>query len=171
VRFRRATEEDVRALAALKLRADATHVSWVENPRLSTLEVELPEWQRRLEHGPSGWMEVALGDGGEIIGVCAFMQAREQHDRGDPIPGRAHINAVFVDPAHHRRGIARALLARADAAMRERGYREAQLWTLEGSPAEELYRALGWAPDGRRMTYPPMGLPIVAYVKALEPSG
>ncbi len=55
----------------------------------------------------------------------------------------------------------------ADAAMRAAGYERAQLWTLEGSPAEQLYTALGWARDGRRDVYPPMGLAIVAYTKTL----
>ena len=51
--------------------------------------------------------------------------------------------------------------------MRAAGYDRAQLWTLEGSPAEQLYSALGWARDGRRDVYAPMGLAIVAYVKTL----
>ena len=51
--------------------------------------------------------------------------------------------------------------------MRAAGYDRAQLWTLEGSPAEQLYSTLGWTRDGRRDVYPPMGLAIVAYVKTL----
>lgn len=161
MRFRPATPDDLPALAALKLRADATHADWLDDPKLRTLEEEMPEWRARAD----GWMEVAV-EGEEIVGVCAFHQARV--DRvGEPIPGRGHVNAVFVEPAHFRKGIARALVQRAEAAMREQGYAEAQLWTLEGSPAERLYAALGWERDGRREIYPPMGVPVVAYVKSL----
>jgi hypothetical protein len=59
------------------------------------------------------------------------------------------------------------LLGEAEAEMRAQGYDRAQLWTLEGSPAERLYTAMGWQRDGRREIYPPMGLDVVAYVKAL----
>jgi GNAT superfamily N-acetyltransferase len=74
---------------------------------------------------------------------------------------------VFVHPDRWRRGIARRLLGHAEAAMVQQGYGRAQLWTLEGSPAERLYTAAGWRRDGRREAYPPMGLIVVAYVKQL----
>jgi GNAT superfamily N-acetyltransferase len=77
------------------------------------------------------------------------------------------FGGIEVLPAFRGRGIARALLDAAEAAMRAEGYERAQLWTLEGSPAERLYTALGWRRDGRRDIYPPMGLPIVAYVRKL----
>jgi hypothetical protein len=59
------------------------------------------------------------------------------------------------------------MLHAAETEMRATGYDRAQLWTLEGSPAEQLYARLGWARDGRRDVYPPMELAIVAYVKTL----
>ena len=75
----------------------------------------------------------------------------ELGNRGGPGPvaGLGHVSAVFVDPDHWRRGIARRMLDAAEAAMLAAGHDRAQLWTLEGSPAEQLYTALGWRRDGR----------------------
>jgi hypothetical protein len=66
--------------------------------------------------------------------------SREDHT---PVPGLAHVSAVFVHPDRWRRGIAALMLDAAVAAMREQGYDRAQLWTLAGSPAERLYAAAG----------------------------
>lgn len=121
------------------------------------------EWRQRFDRAGI-WMRVAVDESGAIVAAAGFAQAFAE---GEPIEGRAHVNAVFVDPAHWRRGIARALLDEADRALRAAGYREVQLWTLEGSPAEDLYAALGWRRDGRRSHYPPMDLATVAYVKEL----
>jgi GNAT superfamily N-acetyltransferase len=104
------------------------------------------------------------------IPSVAFATGQVSREDRMLVPGLAHISAVFVRPDRWRRGIARALLDAAEAAMVEHGYERAQLWTLEGSPAERLYAALGWERDGRRDVFAPMGLVIVAYVKAL-PSG
>lgn len=57
----------------------------------------------------------------------------------------AHISLLFVDPAYHRRGIARALFGRAaDHLCREQGNDEI---TVHSSPyAEPIYRRLGFRP-------------------------
>ena len=134
-----------------------------EDIRLPPVSQWVDEWAQRFDR-PGAWLHVAVDDAGAIAGAVSFAQAFAE---GDAIAGRAHVNAVFVDPAHWRRGIARALLDEADAAMRQAGYREVQLWTLEGSPAEDMYKALGWQRDGRRQIFPPFGLPVVGYLKAL----
>ena len=120
-------------------------------------------------------LRLRAGEGRTIeleVRVDPFELSAERYDVApSPVPELAHVSAVFVRPDRWRRGIARALLDEAEAAMVEHGYERAQLWTLEGSPAERLYTALGWERDGRRDVFAPMGgLAIVAYVKAL-PSG
>ena len=131
--------------------------------RLPPAEEWVAEWRQRFDR-PGSWMRVANDEEGAVVAAVSFAQAFAE---GEAIDGRAHVNAVFVDPAHWRRGIARALLGEAERAMRAAGYREVQLWTLEGSPAEQLYAALGWRRDGRRRLYPPFDLDTVAYVKTL----
>ena len=85
----------------------------------------------------------------------------------EPLPGRAHVSAVFTHPDRWRQGIAAAMLEDAQDAMRTAGYAEAQLWTPEDAPARRFYEATGWRHDGRRQWLAEMGMPIVAYRKAL----
>jgi len=170
VRLRPATRADLRALVRLTRRCDASHRAWAgESLPLPDEAAEELEWDLRLARS-GAWVTVAEdedGDGSELLGVCALAAAQAAREDPTPVPGLAHVSALFVDPDHWRRGIARTLLRAAEDAMRAAGHTRAQLWTLAGSPAEELYRALGWAPDGRRDVFAPMGLETVAYVKSL----
>jgi GNAT superfamily N-acetyltransferase len=167
VRLRPATRADIPALARLVLRGDEQHEAWAGPlPRIPE-DVEELEWDLRFAR-TDAWMQVVEEDGAPgIAGVVAWAAATVSREDRTLVPGLAHVSAVFVDPDRWRRGIARTLLSAAEAAMRERGYDRAQLWTLEGSPAEQVYTALGWTRDGRRDVFPSLGLPTVAYVKAL----
>jgi GNAT superfamily N-acetyltransferase len=167
VRLRVATRADIPAIVGLVRRCDETVREWLgrEVPIPPEAGEEL-EWELRFARR-GAWIRVAEEDDGAIAGVVAFAGGQASREDRTLVPGLVHVNAVFVEPDRWRRGIARQLLEAADAAMRNAGYDRAQLWTLEGSPAEQLYAGLGWTPDGRRDVYPPMGLAIVAYVKAL----
>ena len=125
--------------------------------------------------------------GGRIVGLVCFTQAVVQRTLPappgrpvpaarapdgtvvtlEPIPGRAHVSAVFTHPDRWREGIAAALLALAEEAMRTEGYRTVQLWTPREAPARRFYEATGWRHDGREQWLDELALPIVAYVKAL----
>jgi GNAT superfamily N-acetyltransferase len=167
VRLRPATRADVPALTRLVRRCDASARAWAgPHVPISPEAGEELEWELRFAR-TGAWIHVAEEDDGAVAGVVAFANAQLSREDRTLVPGLAHVSAVFVDPDRWRRGIARRLLAEAEAAMRSGGYERAQLWTLEGSPAEQLYSALGWARDGRRDAFPPMGLDVVAYVKAL----
>jgi ribosomal protein S18 acetylase RimI-like enzyme len=57
---------------------------------------------------------------------------------------RGYVLNVYVEPSHRQRGIARALMDRAEVAFSERGLPYAILHATEkGRP---LYAGLGWAP-------------------------
>jgi GNAT superfamily N-acetyltransferase len=179
VALRPATRDDLRALTALTRRCDASHRAWAgDDLPMPSEDGEELEWELRLARS-GAWVQVAEDEdddapggagtaGGAIVGVIAFARAQVSRDDPTPVPGLAHVSALFVDPDHWRRGIARALLGAAEDAMRAAGHDRAQLWTLEGSPAEQLYAALGWRRDGRRDVFAPMGLATVAYVKKLS---
>ena len=101
---------------------------------------------------------------GAIAGTCAWTQARAGHGIGAPIPGRAHVSAVFVDPGHWRQGIAARLLGEAVEAMRAAGFDSAQLRTPAGAPARRFYEAGGWTVvDGAHVHMPELNLPLVMY--------
>jgi GNAT superfamily N-acetyltransferase len=74
---------------------------------------------------------------GAILGLAA----------GDPRAGS--IFALFVDPAHEGRGIARALLPLACDTLRAAGLKAATLSTDPGTRAERFYRMNGWIEVGR----------------------
>ncbi len=169
VALRPATRADLPALTRLTRRCDESHRAWAgADLPMPPADGEELEWELRLAR-TGAWVRVAVEEGsGAVVGAIALATA--QASREDPalVADLAHVSAVFVDPGHWRRGIARALLTAAEAQMRDAGYARAQLWTLEGSPAERLYSALGWRRDGRRDVFAPMGdLPTVAYVKSI----
>jgi len=131
---------------------------------------ELDRWRGRITDG-SWWTRVAVEPGGRVVGLVCFTQAMTWVDDdtrvGEPIPGRAHVSAVFTHPDRWRQGIAAGMLAAAQAAMRADRYREVQLWTPREAPARSFYEATGWRHDGREQWLAELALPIVAYVKEL----
>jgi GNAT superfamily N-acetyltransferase len=85
--------------------------------------------------------------------------ARAERDAGllDPRADAAKIRAFFVDPAHARRGIGRAILEHCESAARARGF---TCFELMGTlPGVRLYRECGYvaqpqialAQSGRRL--------------------
>jgi GNAT superfamily N-acetyltransferase len=167
VNLRDATTADRDALVDLVLRCDQTYREWAGSDlRLPVRDEELAHWHRRFAD-PLQRIRVAEVDG-VIAGTCAWTQARAGHGVGPPIAGRAHVSAVFVDPAHWRQGIAAALLDEAVAAMAAAGFASAQLWTPEGAPARRFYEAGGWTVvNGARLHMPELNLPLVMYETVL----
>ena len=167
MRLRDATTADREALVDLVLRCDQTYREWAGSDlRLPSHDEELAHWHRRFSD-PLQHIRVAEVDGA-IAGTCAWTQARTGHGLGAPIAGRAHVSAVFVDPAHWRKGIARALLDEAVQAMAKAGFASAQLWTPKGAPARRFYEASGWTVVlGAALHMPELNLPLVMYERPL----
>jgi ribosomal protein S18 acetylase RimI-like enzyme len=90
--------------------------------------------------------------------------------RAAPAPPEAtfYVDALAVDDGARRRGLARALLGRAERQARERGLRAVSLDTaLHNKPARALYLAAGYEEVAYRP--PARGLPgFVALVKPLD---
>ena len=173
--------DDIPAIAALVAACDETYRAWApEGWEPPPPGRELDRWRGRIADG-SWWTRVAVEPGDRVVGLVCFTQAVVQRtlpsppgrpDRAgvltvEPIPGRAHVSAVFTHPDRWREGVAAAMLADAEAAMRGEGYREVQLWTPQQAPARRFYEATGWRHDGRVQWLAELALPIVAYVKAL----
>jgi ribosomal protein S18 acetylase RimI-like enzyme len=67
---------------------------------------------------------------------------------GSEVP---HIESVWTDPEHRKRGIATALIRWLVDRYRRLGATEIRLWVLESSPdARRLYESLGFEPTGER---------------------
>ena len=167
--LRNATTGDRDALVDLVLRCDQTYREWAgPQLRIPARDEELAHWHRRFAD-PVQRIRVAEVDGA-IAGTCAWTQARTGHGLGRPIAGRAHVSAMFVDPAHWRQGIAARLMSDAVAAMADAGFASAQLWTPEGAPARRFYEASGWTATGGTLHMPELNLPLVMYETRIDPA-
>ena len=83
-------------------------------------------------------------------------------------PARAWIRAMYTHPAWARRGLARRILAAAEAQMAAAGHRQAELDAL--LPGVPLYRACGYRALGQRSASLPDGqrLAVVQMARALS---
>jgi RimJ/RimL family protein N-acetyltransferase len=149
VAARAATAADAEPIAELLMLGFATYTEWA--PDWSPTE-QLREEQRRAWHEgltqPEAWTVVAEA-GGALIGVARFGPARTDRIGGDPIRGRAHLGALFVDPEWWGTGVAQALLGDAIREMRERGFDSVRLLVPEGHErARRLYVRHGFEPVG-----------------------
>lgn len=88
----------------------------------------------------------------------------------DPRSDPARIRAFFVDPAHARHGIGRALLMRCEADALRAGF--TALETMATLPGMRLYSQCGYAPQGAIEHSLPGGLAIrfIPMRKALRPA-
>jgi GNAT superfamily N-acetyltransferase len=64
-------------------------------------------------------------------------------------PHRAEVQKLLVDPSARRRGLARALMRRAEQEAQRAGRTLLTLDTRAGDAAENLYRTIGWHEAGR----------------------
>jgi GNAT superfamily N-acetyltransferase len=104
-------------------------------------------------------------EGGEIVaeddeGIAGFV-----------LPENCMIELLYTHPRAWGRGAGRALLAAAEAALREAGCREATLWTeRRNERPRRFYEAAGWRPDFQVRERRWNGAPLaeLRYRKTLE---
>lgn len=102
-----------------------------------------------------GTYYVAQSAQGTIVGCGGWSRRRTlfggdthaERDQAllDPSRDSAKIRAFFVDPAHARQGLGRALLERSEAAAAAAGFRQLEL--MATLPGVRLYAACGYAPS------------------------
>lgn len=82
---------------------------------------------------------------GDVVGFAVFGGERPGPDER----GAGELYAINLDPLHWGKGIGRALLREATAALSGLGFDEAILWVVpENVRARSLYEAEGWTEDG-----------------------
>ena len=145
-RVRYATENDLEVLAALVVRANATYREWAgASWRPPGIEHERLRWRERFDDS-AAWNAVAVASG-QCLGCVSFTDARTQEGQGQRITGPAHLSRMFVDPEQWGRGIGSLLLRAAVDEMRQRRYRQAQLFTPdENHRSRRFYEGHGWRP-------------------------
>ena len=130
-------------LAALLTEAAAEGAPVSFRPDL-TLAAARAYWTRVAGQAARGERAVlAAWDDGVLAGTVSLDLATAPDQ-----PHRAAVKKLLVGRAQRRRGLARALLAGAEAEARLRDRRLLTLETTEG-PAAALYRAAGWVETGR----------------------
>jgi GNAT superfamily N-acetyltransferase len=145
-----ATEEDLPALRALMTRAIEELQQSFLSPEQVTASHQIMGLDTQLVKDRTYFMildEGALvGCGGWSFRATLFggddsIVAREPLPL-DPARDAAKIRAMYVDPAHARRGIGKRIMALCEEAARTAGFRRAELMaTLAGRP---LYEACGY---------------------------
>jgi GNAT superfamily N-acetyltransferase len=102
-------------------------------------------WERALAGNVSDVFVAELD--GAVAGFVSCGTSEDQDEQAAP----GELYALYVEPSAWGKGLGRALLARAEQALRGAGFDEALLWVLEDNPrARRLYEAAGWAADGAR---------------------
>lgn len=97
---------------------------------------------------------VAEAEAGEVIGFAAGGPERRGTDFGgkQPDPGATtgELYAIYILPAHQRRGLGRRLVAAVARDLADRGFQGLVVWVLEENPARAFYEALGGRLAGRQ---------------------
>jgi GNAT superfamily N-acetyltransferase len=102
-------------------------------------------WQRMATEVAAGTrILLAAWDDALLVGTVMLEFASSPNQ-----PHRAEVQKLLVHPAARRRGLARALMLRAEQAARRDGRTLLTLDTRADDAAENLYRAMGWQEAGR----------------------
>jgi GNAT superfamily N-acetyltransferase len=101
-------------------------------------------WEERASEVAAGRLAVwAACEGDRVLGTVSLAFPGKANSRH-----RAELVKLMVHPDARGRGLARGLLAAAEAAAAAAGVTLLHLDTETGSPAERLYRSAGWTPVG-----------------------
>jgi ribosomal protein S18 acetylase RimI-like enzyme len=140
VTYRDARADDADEIAALWAAANRARGAYVSETSVDVVRERI---------GAAGAIGKIAEEQGRVVGVAILSPAREDGGRGEPVPGRAHLNTVAVTPVRWRMGIARTILSLIIRHAREMNYVELQLYVDEvNERARRLYEADGWKMTG-----------------------
>ncbi len=142
---------DAAAAASAERRLGEILVACVDTGASVSFLPPMPPAEARAFYGRIA-RDVAAGTRLLLAGwVDGALMGTVQVDCGTPPnqPHRAEIAKLLVHPDARRRGLARALMGRAEQVAREAGRSLLTLDTRADDFAEPLYRSLGWTEAGR----------------------
>jgi ribosomal protein S18 acetylase RimI-like enzyme len=141
--FRRGVAADIEPAVAVWVAANRARRGGVPPP---------PEQEVRARghvDNPEAVLLVA-DDAGEVVGMALGEQALSDDGSGPPVDGLCHVSIVFVAPYRWGEGLGGRLVDALLEEVRERGFREAQLWTqTDNARAKRLYEGRGFMPSGK----------------------
>jgi GNAT superfamily N-acetyltransferase len=116
------------------------------------------EWLRWItEPGGNRHLVAERWEDGAVLGMASVGPYRANPDEAsDPLAeaGWGELWLLYLVPEAWGTGVAGELLAAAEAALVELGYREAALWVFEANPrARRFYEHHGWVDDGHRLDF------------------
>jgi len=164
--FDRTHEAEVRDLLARCLREIAPPSAQVavEAYIAGALAGDYRDIATHYRPGRGRGLWLALSGDGDLMGTFALQPSGEDV---------AELRRMYVDAGFRRRGVARAMLARAEALCGDWGFRTLFLTTSSlNRAAVELYRAAGFdqrdfVPEGVQTESLPPGVRVFAFEKAL----
>lgn len=170
--IRSAREEDARGIADVRVRTwQQAYRDILPRAFLNELSVDASEsrWRQSLSAPApdrATWVAVA---GSRIVGFVSAGAVRDQP--AQPLTGEVY--AIYVLPDCWSRGVGRNLLAHAEQALTQQGYKEAMLWVLaDNQRARTFYERAGWHADGgaKQDSFGGRAVTEVLYRIALETS-
>lgn len=147
VTIRSARPSDAEAIAEVRVSSSRTAYAHILPPeRLVPLAPRA--WAakvRGLMDDPQVDFLVAEAHKAGIVGFACAGPSRGEGASSDS----AELQMLYVTPAHWRKGVGGALLARMHDQMVARGYTKATLWVLrDNGCGRTFYSRCGWWPDG-----------------------
>jgi GNAT superfamily N-acetyltransferase len=168
MRIRLATPDDAEQIAAVDGASwQAAYRGLMADAYLDALSVEerAADWRRRLlgRDAERGRFTLVADHGGAVLGFV-----RLGPDPDDAAAGFVFL--LYVLPRRWRGGVGTALMAAAEAALRDGGFASAALGVLEANErARRFYERRGWRSDGSRRSddYGGRELTALRYTRSL----
>lgn len=164
-----ATAHHAAGIAVVHVRAwQAAYQEILERDFLAAISIaeRTKRWVRNLTEDPATTVIALLDE--EVIGFASWGHCRDEA----PELGQGEIWAVYVHPAHWRKGVGETLLAKTLAGLQEDGYSSASLWVLKlNSRAIAFYESQGFSRDPAASKFVEIGGRLVEedkYLMALQ---
>ena len=143
MQVRLATAEDAEPIAGVHVRSwQIAYRGLIPDETIDNLDVVERAARWRSIFDQSGQDVFVAVEGGRIRGFCSLQLSRDKEHLNQSV---GELSAIYVDPAHWRKGLGRALCLAAVARARLRGFDDLVLWVLEENhDARSFYEEMGF---------------------------